>query len=71
MALPEAEVLIGVFFTGTITGVHSPRYHLAFSTADGWPRGGGETVYAADLKSAGVVPRVGSNPTRPILFGEP
>jgi hypothetical protein len=27
--------------------------------------GGGETADAADLKSAGVIPRVGSNPTRP------
>jgi hypothetical protein len=33
-------------------------------------RGGGETVDAADLKSAGVVPRVGSNPTRPIDLEE-
>ena len=31
-------------------------------------RGGGETADAADLKSAGVIPRVGSNPTRPTMF---
>lgn len=29
-------------------------------------RGGGEMVDTADLKSAEVIPRVGSNPTRPI-----
>ncbi len=30
--------------------------------------GGGETADAADLKSAGVIPRVGSNPTRPTQY---
>ena len=64
----EEESLIGRLFNGTIRklGVVATTVEEHNLSTRLW--GGGETADAADLKSAGVIPRVGSNPTRPTQY---
>ncbi len=57
--------MIGRLFNGTIRKHKCPSHDCEEHNLSMRLWGGGETADAADLKSAGVIPRVGSNPTRP------